>query len=106
MIFRSFVAYLLVTFVILIVAFAVLMGGYEVAAAAGDSDGSVLLWKLAQACVALFAIVTILLLGTLALAQLDTTQQHQRVDQRHQEGPPPPKRRPGPRGREERRRNE
>ena len=69
---RSFIAALLTPYVVLIVAFAVLMGAYAVAATAGDVGGASLLWRFAIGVAVLFATITILLIGALGLVHLES----------------------------------
>ncbi len=55
---------------ILLVAFAVLVGGYALASATQDALGSTVLWWLAMACLILYVIDVFLLMGVLGLAAI------------------------------------
>lgn len=67
MVSRRFVTFLVVCLPLLIVAFAVLMGGYAVATAAHDATGATALWWIAMACVMLLVMDVLLLLVALGL---------------------------------------
>ncbi len=67
---QRFVTFLVIALPLLIVAFAVLMGGYAVATAAKDASGATALWWVAMACVMLLVMDVLLLLITLGLDHL------------------------------------
>ncbi len=55
---------------ILIVMFAVLVGGYALTAAAHDTTGALVLWWTAMGCLLLIVTDMVLLVGTLGIAAL------------------------------------
>jgi heme/copper-type cytochrome/quinol oxidase subunit 2 len=55
---------------ILLVAFAVLVGGYALAAATSDTSGASVLWWTAMSCLMLIAIDVLLLVGVLGISAL------------------------------------
>ena len=60
---------------VLLVAFAVLVGGYALATATSDAAGAVVLWWTAMGCLMLIITNVLLLVGVLGVAALVTTQQ-------------------------------
>ena len=65
---------------VLLVAFAVLVGGYALANATSDATGAAVLWWIAMACLMLIVVDVLLLVGVLGISALV------RVDQRDQTG--------------------
>ncbi|MHB8968973.1 MAG: hypothetical protein ACYC3X_02730 [Pirellulaceae bacterium] len=55
---------------ILLVAFAVLVGGYALAAATSDTSGASVLWWTAMSCLMLIAVDVLLLVGVLGISAL------------------------------------
>ncbi len=55
---------------VLLVAFAVLVGGYALATATSDATGAAVLWWIAMACLMLIATDVLLLVGVLGIAAL------------------------------------
>jgi hypothetical protein len=55
---------------ILLVSFAVLVGGYALASAADDARGATVLWWTAMACLMLLTVDVLLLIGTLGIASI------------------------------------
>lgn len=55
---------------ILLVAFAVVMGGYALTSAAHDAVGATALWWIAMGCLLLIVADVVLLVGTLGIAAL------------------------------------
>jgi len=64
---RSFLLALLLAVAVLLVTFAVVMGGYGLASGTGDVAAATVLWYLGMTLLALLAIVLILLICTLAI---------------------------------------
>lgn len=60
---------------VLLVAFAVLVGGYALAHATSDSAGAVVLWWAAMGCLMLFITTVLLLVGVLGVAALVRNEQ-------------------------------
>ena len=67
---RRLLLTLVFSFFVLLVAFAVLMGGYALAAATSDSMGATALWWIAMGCLMLIATDVLLLVGVLGIAAL------------------------------------
>jgi hypothetical protein len=65
---------------VLLVAFAVLMGGYALAAAAGDTLGAVALWWIAMGCLMLIVTDALLLVMALGIAAFVPVESRDRVD--------------------------
>lgn len=74
--------------VLLIVAFAVLMGGYALAQATGDATAAAVLWWVAIGCLLLTAVDLILLVGALGVAMI--TPPPPRPSAEHDRRRPPP----------------
>lgn len=74
---RSFLVGLLLGVAVLLVAFAVVMGGYGLAAGTGDAGAAAVFWYLGMALLALLAIVLILLICTLALVVAGPREENQ-----------------------------
>jgi len=55
---------------ILLVGFAVLVGGYALASATDDTSGATVLWWIAMACLMLLTVDVLLLIGTLGIASI------------------------------------
>jgi len=55
---------------VLLVAFAVLVGGYALAAATSDSPGAMVLWWVAMTCLMLIIVDVLLLVGVLGISAL------------------------------------
>jgi hypothetical protein len=75
---RSLLTTLLFVLVFLIVAFAVLMGGFALADAMEDSAGATVLMWVARACLMLIVVNVVLLVGVLAVHALIREQQDRR----------------------------
>lgn len=67
---RRILLVLVFTQFILLVALAVVVGGYALATAVGDTVGSTVLWWIAMACLMLVVMDVLLLAGTLGVASL------------------------------------
>ena len=59
---------------VLLVAFAVLVGGYALTAATEDSPGAAVLWRIAMGCLMLIATDVLLLVGVLGVSALVGTE--------------------------------
>ncbi len=59
---------------VLLVAFAVLVGGYALAAATSDANGAAVLWWMAMGCLMLIAADVLLLVGVLGVSALVSTE--------------------------------
>lgn len=55
---------------VLLVAFAVLVGGYALATATSDGPGAAVLWWLAMACLMLIVVDVVMLVGVLGVSAL------------------------------------
>ena len=67
---RRLLLVLVFTQFILLVAFAVLVGGYALAAATNDALGATVLWWVAMSCLILIAVDVLLLVGVLGVSAL------------------------------------
>ena len=67
---RRFLSFLVYGLPVLVVSFGVLMGANALARAAGDATGSILLWRIALACLLLLIVDILLLVGVLGLETL------------------------------------
>ena len=67
---RRFLTILVLALPILLVSFAVLMGGYAITTASGDQLASRVLWWISMGCLMLVVVDALLLVGTLGIASL------------------------------------
>lgn len=74
---RRLLLVLVFTLFVLLVAFAVLIGGYALAAATTDALGATVLWWVAMGFLILIAVDVLLLVGVLGLATLIRLEQHE-----------------------------
>jgi hypothetical protein len=65
---------------VLLVAFAVLVGGYALAAATSDSPGATVLWWVAMGCLMLIVADALLLVGVLGISALTGLESRERSD--------------------------
>ena len=70
MISRRFLSFLVYGLPVLVVSFGVLMGAKALAQETGDATGSMLLWRIALACLLLLVVDILLLVGVLGLETL------------------------------------
>ena len=68
---RKFLVLLVFVLPIALVAFAVLIGGYVLAAASEDSLGAAVLWWSAMVCLIVFIIDLVVMIGVLGFKALD-----------------------------------
>lgn len=81
---RSFLLGLLLALAILLVSFAVVMGGYGLASGTGDANAAAVFWYLGMAILTLLVIDLILLIGTMAFVVLGPGAE--RRERREEEG--------------------
>jgi hypothetical protein len=67
---RRVLLVLVFTQFVLLVAFAVLVAGYALAAATSDATGATVLWWIAMGCLIMVAVDVLLLVGVLGIAAL------------------------------------
>ena len=67
---RQILAFLVYALPLLVVAFAVLMGGFSLASATNDQPGANVLWWIAMSCLMLTAADVVLLVGALGVNSL------------------------------------
>ncbi|MDG2380233.1 MAG: hypothetical protein P8N76_01025 [Pirellulaceae bacterium] len=72
---QRFVTFLVVALPVLVVAFAVLMGGYALSVVAQDAAGARVLWWVAMVCIMLLVMNVILLVGLLGFEHLRRSSQ-------------------------------
>ena len=65
---------------VLLVAFAVLVGGYALAAATSDTVGAIVLWWTAMGCFMLIVADVLLLVGVLGVSALVNSESRDRPD--------------------------
>ena len=63
---------------VLLVAFAVLVGGYALAAATSDTPGATVLWWIAMGCLMLIVADVLLLVGVLGISALVSSESRDR----------------------------
>ena len=71
---RRLLLILVFSLFVLLVAFAVLVGGYALTAATSDSTGAPVLWWIAMGCLMLIATDVLLLVGVMGVSALVTTE--------------------------------
>jgi hypothetical protein len=77
---RSILVFVIALFVLL-VAFAVLVGGYALASATDDADGATVLWWIAMSCLMGIVMDVLLLVGALGIAVVLQLEQRERASQ-------------------------
>lgn len=74
---QRFVTFLVVALPVLVVAFAVVMGGYALSIVAQDLTGARVLWWVAMVCIMLLVMNVILLVGLLGFEHLRRSSQQE-----------------------------